>query len=201
MARRFLQLSIILHFFLFQNACAWTGSSSSVFGQVCLGPSSRSLVPLSSTSSSSDEKILEETSFDRDAHVGILDKNLKRYTNRGLLEHMFGSSENYHPWDDVHMSMRFSLMSHGNVNGMDGPVNNYCNFGACSAYHLGSEQLRNMPACRMAQPGSDQQTWSAALQRLREDQAHGCLENYQGFRCTMMDQRKFYIRDALVSTG
>jgi hypothetical protein len=95
------------------------------------------------------------------------------------------------------MSTRFALLSHGHENGLDGPIHNYANFGACGAFQLPREALLQVPAARVASPGVDQQTWSIILQRLRTD-PDNVLEDYQGYRSTLRDGRRFYIRDAVV---
>ena len=99
------------------------------------------------------------------------------------------------------MSSRFCLLSHGPVNGLDGPVHNYANFGACGAFQLSRGDLLYMPAARMAEPGMDQQQWSLILERLRDEPkegGRGCISKYSGWRCTMPDRRRFYIRDGVV---
>jgi hypothetical protein len=167
----------------------------------------------SASSSSSDANKItseeaEEEEFDQTMHLSILDRNLKRYSSeeQGLLERMgllnqeTTSDDSDEGWDDeIHMSLRFALMSHGNVNGMDGPIHNYANFGACSAFQLSRQALLSMPACRVAAPGVDQEAWSMRLQSLREDPDNNFMDEYQGYRSTLMDGRRFYIRDAVVS--
>jgi MEKHLA domain len=105
--------------------------------------------------------------------------------------------------DNVHMSMRFALLSHGAVNGMDGPVHNYANFAALSAFSYTRQQILRIPACRMAAPGgSDQATLSQIYMTLREQQSsttnNNILQNHQGVHCTQYLQR-FLIRNAIVS--
>jgi hypothetical protein len=164
-----------------------------------------------SSLASSSKEGEEETEFDRDTHLDILDKSLKQVTNgkiQGILQYMFSDEDDSswndkHRWDDVHMSSRFGLMSHGSTNGMDGPEHNYVNFGACAAFQVSSSVLLDMPACRVAKPGSDQLAWSDCILDLRaassqDDGGDGYIYNYQGFRCSLLDQRPFYIRDGLV---
>lgn len=155
---------------------------------------------------STDADDEEEEEFDQTVHLSILDRNLKRFSKQGLLEWMglLGNRNDHDDdsseegWDDeVHMNLRFALMSHGSVNGMDGPTNNYVNFGACSAFQLSRDALLNMPACRVAAPGLDQEAWSMRLQTLRED-PENWIDIYQGYRSTLVDGRRFYIRDAVV---
>ena len=141
--------------------------------------------------------------------MDILDSSLKQVSHgkhKGILQYLFPSDHaQKHRWDDIHMSSRYALLSHGAINGMDGPEHNYVNFGACAAFQTSRDQLLEMPACRVATPGSDQLAWSECLTNLRPDQqeggigdGEGYLEHYSGFRCSLLDQRPFYIRDGLV---
>jgi len=156
-----------------------------------------------SSPSSDPREDTDEEALDQSEHLSILHENLERFTNRGLLERMGLHETGFrHPgtqgWDDeVHMSMRFALLSHGSDNGLDGPIHNYANFGACAAFQLSRNALLNVPACRVAPPGMDQQIWSMVLQRLQED-SENVLEEYQGYRSTLTDGRRFFIRDAVV---
>lgn len=151
------------------------------------------------TSSSSSSDQTDNDNFDQSKHLSILHQNLIKFTQRGLLERMEISEEEN--WDDaVHMNLQFALLSHGSVNGLDGPIHNYANFAACSAFELSRTALLQIPACRVAAPGMDQETWSMILQRLQQD--HGnVLEDYQGYRASLKNGRRFYIRDAVVRTN
>jgi MEKHLA domain len=103
--------------------------------------------------------------------------------------------------DHVHLSMRFALLSHGAVNGMDGPVHNYANFAALSAFSYTRQQILRIPACRMAAPGSEQADLSQLYMTLRQEQRLGnnnILQNHQALHCTQYLQR-FLIRNAMVS--
>lgn len=147
---------------------------------------------------------------DRDAHVAMLNNNLKRWTGRGLFQHMFddnhdNSSKSHHEWDDVHMSSRYAVMSHSSTNGLNGPVLNYANFGACGVFELSRGALLQFPAYCVAEPGWDQEEWSMTLQRLKEQGAkhkdnptRQCIAGYAGWRCTLPGQRRFYVRDGVV---
>lgn len=178
-------------------------------------PASTPRAPLGTAASTDNDSASPPAqTLDRDRHVDLLDKSLRYWTGRGLFEHMYpetdhdqesvGTTERRpprHEWDDVHMSSRFCLLSHGSENGLDGPVHNYANFGACGAFQLSRHDLMFMPAARMAEPGMDQREWSMILERLREEPkegGRGYITDYRGWRCTMPYQRRFYVRDALV---
>lgn len=149
------------------------------------------IIQWSSTSSDATTDTL-----DLAEHIAILDDNLKRHSKRGLLDRMELEEED--DWEDtVHMSTRYALLSHGGKNGMDGPIHNYVNFGGCSAFQIGRADFLRVPAARVADPGMDQETWSMILQRLKSD-PENVVENYQGYRSTLTDRRRFYIQDAVV---
>jgi hypothetical protein len=170
-----------------------------------------------------------DSCHDRDAHVAILDKNLRQWTGRGIFQHMFPSNDDdthdddkddnidesnsttknkeekkYFEWDDIHMSNRFALLSHGAKDRLDGPVNNYANFGACGAFCISRDVILKTPAFRMAEPGFDQDEWSMKLTKLRQrsrddsDDSCQCIEQFCGWRCTIPDQRRFYVKDGIV---
>jgi hypothetical protein len=80
---------------------------------------------------------------------------------------------------------------------LDGPVNNYGNFGALGAFEMTYSQFTRIPAGRVANPGLDQEEWSQVLQRVRSMKKEGFLQSYKGFRCTIK-QISFFIRDAMV---
>jgi MEKHLA domain len=105
--------------------------------------------------------------------------------------------------DDVHMSLRFVLLSHGAINGMDGPVHNYANFAALSIFSYTRQQMLRIPACRLAAPGAEQADLAEFYRMLREKQrsstsTSNIVENHEAFHCTQYLQR-FFIRNALVS--
>ena len=127
--------------------------------------------------------------LDRDEHVRILDENLVRHTGKSLRDYTGG--------DEVQTSMRYALMSHGALNDLDGPINNYANFAALAAFQMTFKQLTAMPAGRVANPGLDQEEWSQVLQKVRQMGKEGILQNYKGFRCTV-NQTPFFLRDAVV---
>ena len=133
---------------------------------------------------------------DRDKHVGILNDNLEKHIGKGLRD-FTKTTCNVDCWDDIHTSTRYALLSHGAKNHLDGPVNNYGNFGALGAFQMTYSQLTTVPAGRMANPGLDQEEWSQMLQKVQSMGAEGFLQNYKGFRCTV-NQTPFFIRDALV---
>lgn len=183
--------------------------------------------PRSSSKPPSDS---QSGGFDRDEHVRILNANLLRYTGNDLSAWMgldFSTrkdgEENFDDFwiHQVHTHMRYALLSHGAVNSLDGPINNYANFATLSTFSFKRSQFLDMPACRMAMPGLDQEELSQLYTALRQ---HGkqlqqlqeavtaaastpdfisssnnsnIFHGHQGFRCTQ-DQRRFYIRDAVV---
>jgi hypothetical protein len=144
-----------------------------------------------SSSSETDGPIV-----DRDEHVRILNDNLEKHIGKGLRDFTQTSCD-VDCWDDVHTSTRYALLSHGAKNGLDGPVNNYGNFGALGAFQMTYPQLTAMPACRMANPGLDQEEWSQVLQKVQAMGTEGFLQNYKGFRCAV-NRTPFFIRDAMV---
>lgn len=135
---------------------------------------------------------------DRDVHVRVLNDSLERHIGKGIRDFTGTSCEEADCWDDIHTSTRYALHSNGATNDLDGPVNNYGNFGALGAFEMTYPQFTRMPASRMANPGLDQEEWSQVLQRVQSMGKEGFLQNYQGFRCTV-NQTPFFIRDALVS--
>jgi len=153
---------------------------------------------LGSQSSSATSASSAADSIDRQDHVRILSDNLFKHTGKDLLLMMDldGNTDSPGWQDEIHMSMRWALLSHGADNDLDGPVNNYANFGACSAFSYAQSQILNLPACRMAVPGWDQEALTQLYSRLRENNPNNVIQ-HEGFRCTS-DQRRFYIRDALV---
>lgn len=165
--------------------------------------------PQQQQSDGTSSSIKSDDFLDRDEHVRLLDASLRKFhpNQLGLLEVIYGpdNAPTRHLWDDVHMSMRFALMSHGKVNGLDGPILNYANFGACAAFQTSRSQLLDMPSCRMASVGRDQLALSDMYQQLRETNAEvperNILLRYQGFRCTMLDATPFLIQDGLVRRG
>ena len=76
----------------------------------------------------------------------------------------------------VHTHMRYALLSHGAVNSLDGPINNYANFATLSTFSYKRSQFLDMPACRMAIPGLDQDElshlYTALRQRGEQQQLH-----------------------------
>jgi len=140
---------------------------------------------------------LETNGLNPADHLRLLNDSLKNATGKSLPELMGKTSDTY--WqDEVHMSMRYAVLSHGAVNGFDGPIKTYANFAAVAAFSYPKKQILEMPACRMARPGLDQEELTRIFLQLKEHPAN-CIENYHGFRCTQ-DQRQFYVRDAIVRT-
>lgn len=147
---------------------------------------------ISSSSKDSDGPIV-----DRDEHVRILNDSLERHIGKGLRCFTDTSCDEPDCWDDIHTSTRYALHSHGAKNDVDGPVNNYGNFGALGAFEMTYSQFTRIPAGRVANPGLDQEEWSQVLQRVRSMKKEGFLQSYKGFRCTIK-QISFFIRDAMV---
>ena len=134
---------------------------------------------------------------DRDEHVRILNDSLERHIGKGLRGFTDTSCDEPDCWDDIHTSTRYALHSHGAKNDLDGPVNNYGNFGALGAFEMTFSQFTRIPAGRVANPGLDQEEWSQVLQRVQSMKKEGFLQSYKGFRCTV-NQISFFIRDAMV---
>jgi hypothetical protein len=134
---------------------------------------------------------------DRDAHLKILDCNLRRHTGgRGILEFM-GLPDN-DAWYEIQMSSQFALTSYGKERGLDGPVINYANYGALGAYQLSYDQITKLPVKCLANAGLDQEEWFQISQRVFEMGEAGFKDNYKGFRIST-DLVPFFIRDAIVS--
>lgn len=138
-----------------------------------------------------------EPIIDRDEHVRILNDNLERHIGKGLRDFTKTICDTDECWDDIHTNTKYALLSHGAINDLDGPVNNYGNFAALGAFEMTWAQLTDIPATRMAKPGLDQEEWSQVLQKVRAMEKDGFLQNYKGFRCTA-NQSSFFIRDAMV---
>lgn len=150
------------------------------------------------SSSSSNQPSMSEPSppIDRDAHVCLLSENLKACTGHNLTQVMGLLLSRETEWHaQVHTHLRYALLSHGSVNGLDGPINNYANFAACLAFSYPRAQLLDMPAGRMALP-MDQEDVSQEWMDLRKN-PRNVVQQYQGARCTS-DQRRFFVRDAVV---
>ena len=136
---------------------------------------------------------------DRDEHLRYLDQSFKYYTNgKGIMDFLeMDEDEVPRRLSDIQTSKRYALMSHGAINGMDGPVINYANFGALLAFQLTFVEITDRPACRVANPGLDQANWSQVLQTIQSRGKLGFASNYSGFRCTR-EQIPFFIRGAMV---
>jgi len=148
---------------------------------------------------------------DRDSHILILDNSLRHLTGRGMLERIrdvpgYGkdhiSSLGDAAWvEEVHTNMRFAILSYTPY-GFDGPLQNYGNFAALSAYRMPWKYFVQAPAGRTATPGLDQEVWEQVIEQTKEGGKGpgGVCENHKGFRCTGDgDQIPFFIRDAVVS--
>lgn len=158
-----------------------------------------------SSSAASDPSKATTDELDIANHLRLLSKSLESATGKTLPEVMgidiSSTSTDAECWhDDVHMSMRYALLSHSAVNGLDGPINTYANFGAVAAFSYPRQQILQLPACRMALPGYDQEELTRIYLQLKDDPAINCIDDYRGFRCTQ-DQRQFFVRDAIVRTN
>lgn len=131
---------------------------------------------------------------DRDEHVRILHGSLIDQGGPGLCQLMQLDDNDKHWPAAVHQHLRYAVLSHGAVNGLDGPVNTYANFASAAVFSYPRAQLLDMPACRMAVPGYDQEELTNLYLRVRET---GLQMGHAGFYGTS-DQRRFHVRDAVV---
>ena len=134
---------------------------------------------------------------DREAHLQILDSNLRRHTGgRGILEFMGLPDDD--AWYNIQMSSQYALTSYGTERGLDGPIINYANYGALGAYQLSYDRITKLPVKCLANAGLDQEEWFQISQRVFEMGKAGFKDNYKGFQIGT-DLVPFFIRDAIVS--
>jgi hypothetical protein len=114
---------------------------------------------------------------------------------------MYPDDKKYHEWDDIHMNTRYAILSHSSKDGIDGPVNNYCNFGACGVFEINRDLLLGIPVKCTVNPGWNQDELSIILNRLQERNRSDdgqVVTNYSGWRCTLPNQRRFFVKNGLL---
>lgn len=172
------------------------------------------IVGFSSASGSNDNMSTSTQELDRGDLVEILDRSLRQHTSLGILEQiqiMYGkdndiddseeanSSPIISSLDEIHTTMRFSLLSHGRDEGtIDGALHNYANFGALTTFQTKKDVLLEIPARKLARVGAHQYELEDKLHFLKSRiGGRDVIENYNGFRCTK-NQEVFYIRQGLM---
>jgi hypothetical protein len=147
-----------------------------------------------------NELCLRKGVSDRDEHVDLLLRNFRKHANQDISD-FIGEGIN------LVTDTRFALFSHGKLesDNIDGPINNYANFGALGKFQCTYSQFVQLPCTRMALPGQHQKALTDTLDELRPtDSSSGnpedkhILQNYSGWGCAITSREPFFIKDAFL---
>lgn len=161
-----------------------------------------------------EEATLYQGVQDRESHILLLDRSLRNLTGRGITDRVGSSNDD----DDICAlltSSRYALYSHGVLKPemIDGPVNNFANFGALATFGVTYKQFVQIPSSRIAPPGFHQiqlcQTLEAlelgtsriAAEGTQQRGVGGFIEGYCGMRNRLDLQHQgftFRINDAVL---
>ena len=130
------------------------------------------------------------------AQLTMLDKNLKRGTEKGLFETLeLGEDATF---ADVDANSRYVVITYGGDQRRYGFNNMYANTAACTSFVMTFEEMQKTPALHLARRGIDRKKLRQKMDELKEMGKEGVDDEYYGFRANSMDDR-FYIRNGVVS--